>query len=426
MKKHLLILSALFISMTVFGQKNELRSAEKAIKSNDFVSALQAIDQAEVLIANADQKTKTKFYYLKGKALYQNGSNEADIEKTGAAFNQLIKFEKETNKFKYTEEIGELINKLIADVASKASDHYKTASETKEPQDYIIAANGFYQVFVLSPRDTSFLDNAALIYKLGKDYNTSLKLYEELLDLKYTGVFTGYYATNKDDGIEVFYNDKESRDLQVKLGLAENPRDEKKDSRREIIFRNLAQNYNSLDDTTKALEVIAKGREEFPNSYSILIDEANIYYKLGDNKKFKEKLEEAIKLNPDEPTLHYNVGVMNMEQNNIESAIKSFKIAIELKPDYADAYNNIGAAIIKKTNPIIEEMNNSLADFDKYDKLQAKQLEIYRQAIPYYESSYKYNSTNINIIQTLIGLYENLEMTDKLNEIREVYEKIKE
>ena len=143
-------------------------------------------------------------------------------------------------------------------------------------------------------------------------------------------------------------------------------------------------------------------------------------------EKWIKKLEEAISLNPSEPTLHYNVGVMNMEQKNIENAIKCFKKAIELKPDYADAYNNIGAAIIEKTVPIIEEMNNSLSDFDKYDELQVKQLEIYKQAIPYYESAYKYSSSNINIIQTLMGLYENLEMTEKFNEIKAVYEKLKE
>ncbi len=218
----------------------------------------------------------------------------------------------------------------------------------------------------------------------------------------------------------------DSMDLQVKLGLAENPREEIKDSRREIVFKNLAQNLVALEENEKALEVIGKGREEFPVSYSLLIDKANIYYNEGDNTKFKEKLEEAININPTEPTLHYNVGVMNMEQNNIEGAIKCFEKAIELKPDYADAYNNIGAAIIEKAAPIIEEMNNSLSDFDKYDKLQAKQFEIYKEAIPYYESAYKYNGSNIGIIQTLMGLYENLEMTDKFKEIRAVYDELKE
>jgi len=233
-------------------------------------------------------------------------------------------------------------------------------------------------------------------------------------------------ATNKETGEDIVFNDPKSMNLQVKLGLAENPREEKKESRREVIFKNLAQNYSDKGNNEKALEVITKGRTEFPNSYSLLIDEANIYYKAGDNAKFKERLEEAIRLNPTEPTLYYNVGVMNMDQQKIDEAIKNFEKAIELKPDYSDAYNNIGAAIIEKTKPIIEEMNKSLSDFKKYDKLQAQQFAIYKEALPYYEKAYQYNKSSISIMQTLMGLYENLEMTDKLNEIRAIYDKVKQ
>ena len=55
---------------------------------------------------------------------------------------------------------------------------------------------------------------------------------------------------------------------------------------------------NELGELDKALEIIAAGRKEFPKSYSLLIDEANIYYKKGDNATFKERLETAIELNP--------------------------------------------------------------------------------------------------------------------------------
>ena len=104
-----------------------------------------------------------------------------------------------------------------------------------------------------------------------------------------------------------------------------------------------------------------------------------------------------------------------------------FKLIIgHLKPDYGDAYNNIGAAILSKTETIIEEMNKNLSDFNKYDKLQAKQFDVYREALPYYESAFKYDNQNIGVVQTLMGIYENLEMTDKLKEIRPVYEELKQ
>lgn len=426
MRKQLLILSVLLVSMTAFGQKNELKTAEKAIKANNFSAAMQAINQAEGMIANADQKTKAKFYYLKGKALYQNGANSADLEKVGAAFNQLIDFEKETNKLKYSSEVAKIINDLINKLAASASTDYNTALSTKNSEDYDKAAKEFNTVYTLSPRDTSYLDNAGLVYFLAKDYDNSIKCYNKLLDLNYTGIATVYAATNKDDGKEITYNDKKSRDLQIKLGLAENPRTIQKESRRESVFKYLAQNYAAKDMNDKALEILTEGRKEFPKSYSLLIDEANIYYSKGDEAKFKEKLEEAIEMNPTEPTLYYNVGVMNMNQGKTDEAIENFKKAVELKPDYADAYNNIGAAIIDKTKPIIEEMNKSLSDFDKYDKLQAKQLAIYKEALPYYEKAYEYNKTSISTIQTLMGLYENLDMTEKSKELHAVYDKLKQ
>ena len=425
MKKQLIFLSALLVSMTVFGQKSELKTAEKAIKASDFSSAMSAINQAESLVGSADQKTKAKYYYLKGLALYQNGAN-ANVEEVGAAFNQLINFEKESNKLKYTSEVGGLINTMVKNTLSRANKEYEVADASKSPEDYIKAAKAFSQVYSLSPADTSFLYNAALVYSFGKDYESSKNVYEKLLDLNYTGITTLYIANDKESGEEVSYLDKKAMDLQVKLGIAENPREEVKDSKREMIFKNLAQDYSMLEDTEKAFEIVKQGREEFPESYSLLIEEANMYYKAGDNDMFKIKLEEAISLNPTEPTLHYNVGVMNMGQGNLDEAIRFFEKAIELDPNYADAYNNIGAAIIEKAGPVIEEMNNNLSDFAKYDKLQAQQFEIYKEAIPYYEKAYGINGKNINIVQTLMGLYENLEMTDKLNDIKAVYEELKQ
>ena len=420
MKNQFLLLSALFLSLTVFAQKDQLKTAEKAIKSGDFTEAMAAVNEAEGLIAGADQKTTAKYYYLRAMAVYQNGVN-SDNTAVGQAFNDLLNYEQST-KVKYSNEIQELANALIQKVAVEANDAYNSAQATQDPADFIKSAKGFHDIYLLSPRDTSYLDNAALLYRLGNEFKTSNECYDQLLDLGYTGITTLYIATNKETGEEMYFNDAKSRDVQVKLGIAENPRTEAKESRREIIFKNLANNYASMENMDEALATITKGRAEFPQSYSLLIDEANIYFKMGDNEMFKQKLEEAIQMNPTEPTLHYNVGVMNMEQGNVEEAIKSFEKAIELDPNYADAYNNIGAALIEKTVPIIEEMNNSLSDFAKYDKLQAQQLEIYKEALPYYEKAYELDPNNIATIQTLLGLYTNLEMNDKHDALKEIYD----
>lgn len=426
MKKQILILSAFLISMTVFGQKDELKSAEKAIAANDFATALTQVEKAEALISDADQKTTAKYYYLKAMALYQNGSSSADGMAVSKAFNDVVTYEKESGKQKYTNEINGLTQTLIQATATKASAAYKNATVTNEDGDFAKAAEQFHLVYLLSPKDTLYLDNAALIYNKAKDFETSSKLYNELLAINYTGISKEFIATSIADGQDVSYPDKKAMDLQVKLKLASNPRVEMKESRRNIIFKYLAENYVALEDNDKALEVLATGRKEYPDSYELLIAEANVYYKKGNKDMFKQLLQEAISLNPTNSSLYYNVGVMNMEQKNTEEAIKNFEKAIELDPEFAAAYQNIGTAIIDKTLPIVEEMNKSLNDFDKYDRLLAEQKEIYKEALPYYEKAYELDGTNIGVIQTLLGLYENLEMTEKLEALQVVYEQVKE
>ena len=55
-----------------------------------------------------------------------------------------------------------------------------------------------------------------------------------------------------------------------------------------------------------------------------------------------------------------------------------------------------------------------------------KQFEIYREALPYYEKAFEINKSSIGVVQTLLGLYENLGMQDKVEQLRVVYEGLKE
>lgn len=424
MKKQLLILSAFLISMTVFGQKDELKVAGKAIDAKDYAKAMTVITQAEGLIENADQKTKAKFYYLKALALYQGGSKQADLMKVSEAFSDVVEFEKESKKLKYTSEINDLSEKLVQGTVTEASEAYQKAIETQADADYKLAAEKFYTVYSLNPKDTMFLDNSAFLYNKAKDFENSNKYSQELLDLGYTGISTEYIATAL-DGKDISYPDKKSMDAQVRLKLATNPRVEPKESRRNIFYNILAENNVATENYDRALEVVAAGRKEFPDNFQLLITEANIYFKKGNQAKFKELLEEAVQIDPTNVSLYQNIGIMYKNENNVEEAMKNFNKVLELDPTNSDAYNNIGATILDKTKPLQEEMNKSLSDFDKYDKLLGQQKEIYKESLPYYEKAYELNNSNVSVVQVLVGLYENLDMGDKLKEMQAVYEGLK-
>ena len=425
MKKQLLILSAFLISMTVFGQKDELKAADKAIDAKDYVKAMTAINQAEGLIGNADQKTKAKFYYLKALALYQSGSKQADLMKVSAAFNDLVAYEKESGKLKYTTEISDLSQKLVDGTVTEARAAYQKATTSNADADYKLAADKFYTVYSLSPKDTMYLDNSSFLYSKAKDYESSTKHTKELLGLGYTGITTEYLATGI-DGQDISFPSKKAMDAQVRLKVASNPRVEVKESRRNIFYNILAENYVATEDYDKALEVTTEGRKEFPENFQLLITEANIYLKKENKVRFKELLEEAVQIDPENVSLYQNIGIIYKNENKPEEALKNFNKVLELDPNNANAYNNIGATILDRTKPLQEEMNKSLNDFDKYDKLLGEQKEIYKESLPYYEKAYELDKTNVSVVQILVGLYENLDMADKLEEIQAVYDTLKE
>ena len=54
---------------------------------------------------------------------------------------------------------------------------------------------------------------------------------------------------------------------------------------------------------------------------------------------------------------------------------------------------NLAVLILDEEKAIIDEMNENLSDFDKYEELQEKQKDVfYKKALPYLEKVDKYSS----------------------------------
>ena len=54
----------------------------------------------------------------------------------------------------------------------------------------------------------------------------------------------------------------------------------------------------------------------------------------------------AIRLKPDYAEAHYNLGIALAAQGKLEEAVAEFRAAIRLKPDYAEAHYNLGNALL--------------------------------------------------------------------------------
>ncbi len=91
----------------------------------------------------------------------------------------MIAYEKETGKAKYTKEAEPMLSALIGDVSKKSIKDY-------QDKDYKSAKKGMYQTYLLSKKDTAFLEYAANSAYLDKDFDTALKHFISLKDLAET------------------------------------------------------------------------------------------------------------------------------------------------------------------------------------------------------------------------------------------------
>jgi tetratricopeptide (TPR) repeat protein len=414
MKKQIIALSFALMSIGVFAQKNELKAAEKAIKKEQYADALSAISAAEALMGNMDAKSIAKFHFFKAQAY----AGQKSYAEAAEAFDALFAYENEIGKKRYSSKAKPMLDQLRVEVSEKALVLYNT------DQDYKNAAKLFYLTYKLNPVDTAFMFNAAVSATQAKDFDTALVYYKELKDNGYTGITTEYLATNVETGAVENIGSKSQRDLFIKLGTYTNPEDLVSPSKRATIVKNIALILKDQGKVDEAIVAIKEARDNNPEDLNLLLAEAELYIKLDKMDLFGELMEKAVEMDPTNPNLFFNLGVVNYNQNKNKIAEGYYKKAIELDPEYRDAYLNLAYSILNERIAIIEEMNANLSNFQKYDELEEKQRQVCRNAMPYLEKADEIKRS-MDTVKTLLNIYDTLEMDEKSKEYRALYNEMK-
>lgn len=407
MKNQIIIALAFLISTFSFAQKKELRAVEKSIKNNNYSEAKATLKQLEPMLPTMDDKYKPEYYFLKGQAFYANGagSNE-DIK---MALQNLDKV-----KGAYTAEVAELKKNMVNNLLTKGNAAY-------EKKDFSTSSKYFEEAYRASAKDTLYLYYAAATAVNVQDYDRALGLYEELKNLGYTGIEKQYYATNVETNKEELFDNKSLRDISVKAKTHIKPTERLTESKKAEIVKNIALIYVSKDDNEKALAAMKDARAESPDDINLILSEANVYYKMGNTEEFRKLLELATTKDPKNAELQYNLGVISADSDHPEEARTYYQKAIELDPNYINAYINLAALILNSEQPIIEEMNSlgtSKADNIKYDELKAKRQKLYTDAVPYLEKALDIDSKNINAAKTLMNIYSATGETAKFKDLK--------
>jgi len=422
MKKQVVLALALMIGAFSFAQKKEIKTAEKAIKSSNFADAKAAINAAESLMSAMDDKTKAKFYLLKGKALYANGAgSNTDIDAALESFKMLADLESKTGKKVYSSQANEIKVQMGNALVEKGTTAYGN-------KNFALASSNFEKAYRVSPSDTIFLYNAATASVNGKDYDTALKIYKELSKIGYTGISKQYMATEIATGEDQSFASDVMRDLSVKAKTHNNPRVVNSESKVGEIAKNITLIYISQGENDKAIEAIDDAKKSNPDDINLILAEADLYRQMGDNEKYTELISKALELDPNNVDLVFNLGVTSADNNDFEAAKKYYDKAIKMDPKYTNAYMNTAVLILDQEQGIIDEMNKlgtSAADNKKYDELKVKREGVYRDALPYLAKVLELNPKDINAATTLMNLYSALDDTAKFNEMKAIVDALK-
>ncbi|MGK9477476.1 tetratricopeptide repeat protein [Melioribacter sp. OK-6-Me] len=159
----------------------------------------------------------------------------------------------------------------------------------------------------------------------------------------------------------------------------------------------------------KAISVLEKGRDLFPDDNEILLRLSNAYISANKLDVALEAFKKGVEKDPENKFYQYNLGVLLLNANDFEGAEKHFKKAIELDPQYTNAIYNLAVTYIRWGAKIREEMEQN--ENVKIDETKYK--EKFQAAIPYLEKYLEVNPNEAAIWELLGKVHANLGNEEK-------------
>jgi tetratricopeptide (TPR) repeat protein len=143
----------------------------------------------------------------------------------------------------------------------------------------------------------------------------------------------------------------------------------------------LGRIYLAEDRANDAITVLEQGRERFPDNPEIESELLNVYVHTGQTDRARAAYADAVVTSPQDPLLRYNYGTVLLQMRQYDEASTQLRRAVELDPDYASAYFNLGAVYINQAAAVEERLADLDVDDAQYATVRAERDEFYRQAV---------------------------------------------
>lgn len=438
MKK--IFLSAAMLAVAfAFGQKKEIAAAVKAIDAGDVATTNAQIAQAESAMGNKtyllEPAVLEQYYYAKGLSLLKAGKT-AEGASYLAKINDLSKNkiyvgkDSSKNKVYYVgkaaaDESGvqglkeesytpTLTSKLGASINPVIETANKAALDAYNAKKYADAAPKFQEVYDLlkaaGQDNKKYLYYSGLTYALADKKDEASRIYLDLINSGYTGVETTYTAKNKKTN-EVENLEKSTWELYKKIGASGEYTDFKTETSKSLeqeLYETTAALLLDSGKSEEALALIEKGLKKYPGNSKLTELQGTAYYKSGKTNEFVDNLKAQLAKNPNDANNWYNLGVLQSKDPATKAdALASYKKAVELKPDFAQAWQNLTYLTMGDDAKAVDDYNaaKKAGKTEQANKIiEARRVRL-AETLPYAEKWYENDKENLDVVSLLRGLY---------------------
>jgi tetratricopeptide (TPR) repeat protein len=389
--KRITLLLLMLTTVFVYAQKTPKPNVNKALNSWKEGKLDEA--KSNIDLATTYEKTKddAKTWYYRGLiyASIDTTSNETYKSLATDAYKTAIE------SFKKADELNGAEKELfITDasglpilksqqIANWQGNYLNTGAAQYQEEDLESALKNFEKAQEISPNDTTAYFYAGFVANSLEDYDkaiTNFKKYNEL-------------GGKSSDGYSIMIN------------INSGPKDNKEE----------------------ALKLVREAKEKFPENQDFPKVEIGLLIDLKRIDEAKSGLEEALKAEPSNKILHFYLGYANASLNNVEAAKKNYEDALKIDPQYFEASLYLAKLMITDAVAIKKEMANlgiTAADKKKKFDLDKVLVEKLKLALPYWESAEKIKPDDQEVLDTLYGIYTDLDMQEQVKRIEKRYKEL--
>jgi tetratricopeptide (TPR) repeat protein len=186
---------------------------------------------------------------------------------------------------------------------------------------------------------------------------------------------------------------------------------------REVVYSIMSEVYKQKGEKDKYRNIVAAGRKKYPGSLDMLYKEINLYLEEERLDELEANLNQALKLDPSNHTIYQALANIYDRKGDKETAFSYYDKAIEMQPDFYEAYFNKGIIYFNMAMEVINKMNDE-NDEKKYAALKAEREELLRnKAMPLMQKAYSIKSDDASVLKALREIYARLEMFEELQKL---------